>query len=135
MSDVYVKCGGVVIGCCCNVVVFVMLMGVVIFVVLFMINLIVLFVVFLIMLMGIVFIMLLNFVFLNDLFLSLCDVGKVMVFVVVGGNIFGLIVLIVMGYVIVVIGSYDWVFGIVGMLFVVGVVIMLIMMCWLMIYV
>ena len=43
-----------------------------------------------------------------------------MAFVVVGGQIFGMIAPIATGYVIAATGSYDWAFGIAGLLLLVG---------------
>jgi MFS family permease len=62
----------------------------------------------------------LNFALLNDLLPNPKDVGKAMGFLVVGGNAFGLLAPIVTGYVISISGSYDWAFGIAGLLLVCG---------------
>ena len=62
----------------------------------------------------------LNFALLNDLLPNAKDVGKAMGFVVVGGNLFGLLAPIVTGYVIQVTGSYDGAFLVAGLLLVVG---------------
>jgi MFS family permease len=62
----------------------------------------------------------LNFALLNDLLPNPKDVGKAMGFLVVGGNVFGLMAPIVTGYVISISGSYDWAFGIAGLLLVCG---------------
>jgi MFS family permease len=62
----------------------------------------------------------LNFALLNDLLPNPKDVGKAMGFLVVGGNAFGLMAPIVTGYVISISGSYDWAFGIAGLLLVCG---------------
>jgi MFS family permease len=62
----------------------------------------------------------LNFALLNDLLPNPKDVGKAMGFLVVGGNAFGLLAPIVTGYVISISSSYDWAFGIAGLLLVCG---------------
>ena len=62
----------------------------------------------------------LNFALLNDLLPNAKDVGKAMGFVVVGGNVFGLLAPIVTGYVIQVTGSYDGAFLVAGLLLVAG---------------
>lgn len=61
-----------------------------------------------------------NFALLNDLLVNPKDVGKAMAFLVVGGNTFGLLAPIVTGYVISATGSYNWAFGIAGVLLVLG---------------
>lgn len=62
----------------------------------------------------------LNFALLNDLLPNPADVGVAMAFLVVGGNLFGLLAPIVTGYVIAATGSYDMAFVIAGTLLVVG---------------
>jgi ACS family glucarate transporter-like MFS transporter len=62
----------------------------------------------------------LNFALLNDLLPNPKDIGRAMAFLVVGGNVFGLLAPIVTGYVISITGSYDWAFGIAGLLLVGG---------------
>jgi MFS family permease len=62
----------------------------------------------------------LNFALLNDLLPNPKDVGVAMAFLVVGGNLFGLMAPIVTGYVIDRTGSYDMAFVIAGVLLVVG---------------
>ena len=69
----------------------------------------------------------LNFALLNDLLPHSRDVAKAMAFVVVGGNIFGMIAPIATGYVIAATGSYDWAFGIAGLLLVAGATLLLTM--------
>jgi ACS family glucarate transporter-like MFS transporter len=66
----------------------------------------------------------LNFSLLNDLLPSSGDVGRAMAFVVVGGNIFGLLAPIVTGYVTAT-GSYNRAFAIAGALLVTGAVVIL----------
>jgi MFS family permease len=62
----------------------------------------------------------LNFALLNDLMPNPKDVGVAMGFLVVGGNVFGLMAPIVTGYVIRATGSYDGAFLIAGGLLVAG---------------
>ena len=62
----------------------------------------------------------LNFALLNDLLPNAKDVGKAMGFVVVGGNLFGLLAPIVTGYVIQITGSYDGAFLVAGLLLILG---------------
>ncbi|MFC3943750.1 MFS transporter [Pseudomonas gingeri NCPPB 3146 = LMG 5327] len=69
----------------------------------------------------------LNFTLLNDMLPSSGDVGRAMAFVVVGGNIFGMLAPVVTGYVISVTGSYNWAFGIAGGLLVTGALVILAM--------
>ena len=62
----------------------------------------------------------LNFALLNDLLKKPQDVGVAMGFLVVGGNIFGLLAPIVTGYVVATTGNYDRAFIIAGFLLVAG---------------
>ena len=62
----------------------------------------------------------LNFALLNDLLLNPKDVGVAMAFLVVGGNLFGLLAPIVTGYVIAATGSYDAAFVVAGVLLAIG---------------
>ena len=62
----------------------------------------------------------LNFALLNDLLRKPQDVGVAMGFLVVGGNIFGLLAPIVTGYVVASTGHFDRAFMIAGFLLVVG---------------
>jgi ACS family glucarate transporter-like MFS transporter len=62
----------------------------------------------------------LNFALLNDLLKRPQDVGVAMGFLVVGGNIFGLLAPIVTGYVVSTTGGYNWAFIIAGVLLVIG---------------
>jgi dipeptide/tripeptide permease len=50
-----------------------------------------------------------------------------MAFVVIGGNIFGMIAPIATGYVVAATGSYDWAFGIAGLLLLAGAIVVLTM--------
>ncbi|WP_282578437.1 MFS transporter [Pseudomonas sp. CYM-20-01] len=67
----------------------------------------------------------LNFTLLNDMLPSSGDVGRAMAFVVVGGNIFGMLAPVVTGYVISATGRYNWAFGIAGGLLVTGALVIL----------
>jgi ACS family glucarate transporter-like MFS transporter len=62
----------------------------------------------------------LNFALASDLSGSSQDIGKVASLLVFGGNMFGLLAPIVTGYVIAGTGSYNWAFGIAGILLLVG---------------
>jgi dipeptide/tripeptide permease len=68
-----------------------------------------------------------NFALLHDLLPNSRDVARTMAFVVVGGNIFGMIAPIATGIVIGATGSYDWAFGIAGILLLVGATVVLTM--------
>ncbi len=61
-----------------------------------------------------------NFALLNDLLPDPRNVGLAMAFLVVGGNVFGLMAPIVTGYVIEVTGSFDMAFVIAGILLLAG---------------
>lgn len=65
----------------------------------------------------------LNFSLLNDLLPSSGDVGRAMAFVVVGGNVFGMLAPVITGYVISATGSYNWAFVIAGGLLVTGAIV------------
>jgi ACS family glucarate transporter-like MFS transporter len=69
----------------------------------------------------------LNFSLVNDLLRNPEDSGKAMAILVVGGNSFGIIAPIVTGHVIQRTGSYNWAFGIAGLLLVAGATILLTM--------
>ncbi|HEX7931923.1 MAG TPA: MFS transporter [Paraburkholderia sp.] len=120
LSDRYLKKSGVGTGRRRNAVALAMLTGATILTVPFTSNLFVLLVVFSITLTGIASTTSLNFALLNDLLPNSRDVAKAMAFVVVGGQIFGMIAPIATGYVIAATGSYDWAFGIAGLLLLVG---------------
>jgi ACS family glucarate transporter-like MFS transporter len=62
----------------------------------------------------------LNFSLVNDLLRNPEDSGKAMSILIVGGNTFGVAAPIVTGYVIQATGSYNWAFGIAGLLLVAG---------------
>ena len=62
----------------------------------------------------------LTFSLVNDLLPDPRDIGVAMAFVVVGGNIFGLMAPIVTGYVIAITGSYDVAFIVAGVLLICG---------------
>ncbi|RAR57130.1 ACS family glucarate transporter-like MFS transporter [Paraburkholderia unamae] len=120
LSDRFLKKTGVGSGRRRNAVALAMLTGSVILAVPFTTNLGVLMVVFSIALAGIASTTSLNFALLNDVLPSAKHVAKAMAFVVVGGNIFGMIAPIATGYVIQATGSYDWAFGIAGVLLIIG---------------
>lgn len=67
----------------------------------------------------------LNFALLSDMLPSSGDIGRAMAFVVVGGNIFGMLAPVVTGYVISATGSYNWAFGIAGGLLITGALVIL----------
>ncbi|MFK4446835.1 MFS family permease [Caballeronia udeis] len=127
LSDQYLKKTGVGTGRRRNAVALAMLTGAAILAVPFTTNLGVLLVIFSITLTGIASTTSLNFALLNDMLPHSRDVAKAMAFVVVGGNIFGMIAPIATGYVIAATGSYDWAFGIAGLLLVAGAVTVLTM--------
>lgn len=127
LSDRYLKRSGVGSGRRRNAVALAMLAGTAILTVPFISNLTILLVVFSITLTGIASTTSLNFALLNDLLPNSRDVAKAMAFVVVGGNIFGLVAPIVTGYVVAETGSYDWAFGIAGLLLLAGATVVLTM--------
>lgn len=69
----------------------------------------------------------LNFSLVNDLLRNPEDSGKAMAILIVGGNAFGIAAPIATGYVIQLTGSYNWAFGIAGLLLVAGATILLTM--------
>src|SRR3954468_18212386 len=69
----------------------------------------------------------LNFSLVNDLLRNPEDSGKAMSILIVGGNTFGVAAPIITGHVIQATGSYNWAFGIAGMLLVTGATILLTM--------
>ncbi|MFM0158363.1 MFS transporter [Paraburkholderia sediminicola] len=127
LSDRYLKRSGVGSGRRRNAVALTMLVGTAILTVPFISNLTVLLVVFSITLTGIASTTSLNFALLNDLLPNSRDVAKAMAFVVVGGNIFGMVAPIATGYVVAATGSYDWAFGIAGLLLLAGATVVLTM--------
>jgi MFS family permease len=127
LSDRYLKRSGVGSGRRRNAVALTMLVGTAILTVPFISNLTVLLVVFSITLTSIASTTSLNFALLNDLLPNSNDVAKAMAFVVVGGNIFGMIAPIATGYVVAATGSYDWAFGIAGVLLLAGATVVLTM--------
>jgi len=68
-----------------------------------------------------------NFSLLSDMLPNQRDIAKAMGFVIVGGNVFGLLAPIVTGYVISMTGSYDYAFVIAGVLLLTGIVLTLTM--------
>ncbi|MCI0148869.1 MFS transporter [Paraburkholderia sediminicola] len=127
LSDRYLKSSGVGSGRRRNAVALAMLAGAAILTVPFISNLAVLLVVFSITLTGIASTTSLNFALLNDLLPNSRDVAKAMAFVVVGGNVFGMIAPIATGYVVATTASYDWAFGIAGLLLLAGATVVLTM--------
>jgi ACS family glucarate transporter-like MFS transporter len=127
LSDKYLKRSGVGSGRRRNAVALTMLAGAAILTVPFISNLTVLLVVFSITLTGIASTTSLNFALLNDLLPNSRDVAKAMAFVAVGGNLFGMIAPIATGYVVAATGSYDWAFGIAGLLLLAGAIAVLTM--------
>jgi MFS family permease len=120
LSDHYLKKSGVATGRRRNAVAAAMLTGATILAVPFITGLAGLLVVFSVALAGIASTTSLNFALLNDLLPDSRDVAKAMAFVVVGGNVFGMMAPIVTGYVVASTGSYDWAFGIAGLLLLTG---------------
>jgi MFS family permease len=127
LSDQHLKKGGVGAGRRRNAVALAMLTGATILAVPFISSLAGLLLVFSITLAGIASTTSLNFALLNDLLPGSRDVAKAMAFVVVGGNIFGMIAPIATGYVVASTGNYDWAFGIAGLLLLVGATVVLTM--------
>jgi MFS family permease len=68
-----------------------------------------------------------NFSLLSDMLPNQRDIAKAMGFVIVGGNVFGLLAPIVTGYVISLTGKYDFAFAIAGALQLIGIVVTLTM--------
>jgi len=127
LSDRYLKKGGVGTGRRRNAVAVAMTTGATILAVPFISNLSGLLVIFSITLAGIASTTSLNFALLNDLLPNSRDIAKAMAFLVVGGNVFGMIAPIATGYVIHATGSYNWAFGIAGSLLLVGAFVVLTM--------
>jgi len=69
----------------------------------------------------------LNFSLVNDLLRNPEDSGKAMSILIVGGNSFGIAAPIVTGYVIQSTGSFNWAFGIAGLLLITGATLLLTM--------
>lgn len=67
------------------------------------------------------------FSLVNDLLPNRSDIGVAMGFVIVGGNVFGMMAPIITGYVISISGSYSWAFIIAGALLVLGMLTLLIL--------
>lgn len=120
VSDHYLKRSGVGSGRRRNAVALSMLTGSAILAVPFIDSVGALLAVFSIALTGIASTTSLNFALLNDLLPNSRDIAKAMAFLVVGGNIFGMIAPIATGYVISATGGYDWAFGIAGILLLAG---------------
>lgn len=124
-SDQYLKKSGVANGRRRNAVAMALMVAAVVLAVPFVSDIWLLMAVFSITLTGIASTTSLNFSLLNDLMPSGQNVAKAMAFVVVGGNIFGMVAPIATGYVVASTGSYDWAFGIAGLLLLLGAVITL----------
>ena len=62
----------------------------------------------------------LNLTLVTDLVHRARDVGKAISLTILSGNIFGLLAPIITGYVVAWSGTYDWAFGIAGILLVIG---------------
>jgi len=120
LSDRHLRKAGVGSGRRRNAVALAMLTGAAILAVPFTTSLGVLLVIFSIALAGIASTTSLNFALLNDVLPEAKHVAKAMAFVVVGGNVFGMIAPIATGYVIQATGSYNWAFGIAGLLLIAG---------------
>lgn len=128
LSDQYLKKGsGVASGKRRNVIALTMLIASCILLIPFAEGITQLVVIFSLTLAGIASTTSLNFTLLNDMLPSSGDVGRAMAFVVVGGNIFGMLAPVVTGYVISATGSYNWAFGIAGGLLVTGALVILLM--------
>ncbi|WP_300753606.1 MFS transporter [Janthinobacterium sp.] len=127
LSDRYVKKSGVGSGRRRNAVALSMLAGAVILAVPLVTSLTLLLIVFSVTLTGIASTTSLNFTLLNDLLPDSRNVAKAMAFVVVVANLFGMVAPIATGYVVAATGTYDWAFGIAGMLLLLGVGVILCM--------
>jgi ACS family glucarate transporter-like MFS transporter len=127
LSDKYVRREGVISGRRRNVVAAALMLGSVVLIVQLVQSIWVLVAVFAISLSGIATTTTLDFSLLNDLLVDPRNIGKAMAFVVIGGNVFGLMAPIVTGYVIQITGSYNWAFLIAGLLLVSGATIVLTM--------
>jgi ACS family glucarate transporter-like MFS transporter len=67
------------------------------------------------------------FALVNDLLPNRSDIGVAMGFVIVGGNVFGMMAPIITGYVIAAFGSYSWAFIIAGALLMLGMLTLLLL--------
>jgi ACS family glucarate transporter-like MFS transporter len=127
LSDRYIRKEGVISGRRRNVVAAGLMLGSVVLIVPLVQSIWMLVAVFAISLTGIAATTTLDFSLLNDLLVDPRNIGKAMAFVVIGGNVFGLMAPIVTGYVIQITGSYNWAFLIAGLLLVSGATIVLTM--------
>lgn len=130
LSDQYLRKSGVGSGRRRNAVALSMLTASAILLVPFISSLTALLVIFSITLTGIASTTSLNFALLSDLLPNSRDVAKAIAFVVVGGNVLGMVAPIATGYVLNITGSYDWAFGIAGGLLLVGAFVVLTMTRW-----
>lgn len=120
LSDLYLKKTGVSSGGRRKAVAIAMILGAAVLFVPVTTNIAVLLAVFSLTLTGIASTTSLNFALLNDLLPNSGDIAKATAFVVVGGNVFGMIAPIATGYVIAATGSYNWAFSIAGILLLLG---------------
>ena len=127
LSDKYLGREGVTGGRRRNVVAAALLLGSVVLLVPVIADIWMLVAVFALSLSGIATTTTLDFSLLNDLLVDPRNIGKAMAFVVIGGNVFGLLAPIVTGYVIHITGSYNWAFLIAGLLLLSGATIVLTM--------
>ncbi len=127
VSDSYIKKEGVTSGRRRNVVALALMLGAVVLIVPVVHSIWVLVGVFAISLSGIATTTTLDFSLLNDLLVDPRNIGKAMAFVVIGGNVFGMMAPIITGYIIQITGSYNWAFLIAGLLLVSGATIVLTM--------
>ena len=68
----------------------------------------------------------LHFALMHDLLQNEANAGKASSIVALGGNVFGLLAPIVTGYIIAGTGSYNWAFGIAGILLILGAALLII---------
>jgi MFS family permease len=127
LSDLYVKKSGVASGRRRNAIALALVVASVVLAVPFVSGIVALMLVLSITLTGIASTTSLNHALLNDLLPNAKDVAKAMAFVIVGGNIFGLVAPIVTGYVVANTGNYDWAFVIAGVLLLAGAIVTLTM--------
>ncbi|WP_414441236.1 MFS transporter [Burkholderia sp. 22PA0106] len=125
LSDRHLKHSGVATGRRRNAVALALLVGASILAVPFTSNLIVLMVIFAATLTGISSTASLNIALLSDLLPSSRDVAKAIAMLIIGGQVFGMIAPIATGYVVNATGSYNWAFGIAGILLVTGATVVL----------
>lgn len=126
LSDRYLKkSGGVTTGNRRYVIALSLLAGASVLLVPFTHNITFLLIIFSVALTGVASTTSMNFALLNDILPCSGDVAKAIAFIVVGGNIFGMIAPISTGYVVSLSGNYNWAFGIAGLLLLAGIIIIL----------